>query len=108
MRLSVPGVLLLGLTAPLGQYLVAVNRPQRGLIAVAIAAAVAVGGNYAAIRLGAGLEGIALATGAAYGVYWAALSVVSICQELTRREACRYAAVAGLAVFPSVVLALVI
>ncbi|MBI3467120.1 MAG: polysaccharide biosynthesis C-terminal domain-containing protein, partial [Planctomycetes bacterium] len=108
MRLSVPGVLLLGLTAPLSQYLVAVNRPQRGLIAVAIAAIVGIAGNYAAVRLGAGLEGIALATGIAYGVYWAVLSTVSICQELTPREAGRYAVVTVLGTSPSVIIALVI
>jgi len=106
MRISVPGILLLGLTAPLGQYLVAVNRTGRGLIAVAAGAVVGIAGIYTAIRLQLGLDGIALATAVAYSVYWAGLSLVSIFPELTSREACRYVLVTVLGTTPSIILAL--
>lgn len=103
-----PGVLLQSLALPASQFMVAVDRQNRALIAVLIATAVAAGGNHLALTYGYGLTGVAAATALSYGVYFALCVGISIWGELTAAERIRYLAMLGLALGPTLGLALVL
>jgi O-antigen/teichoic acid export membrane protein len=102
----VPGVLALCVTLPAAQYLVAVKHQNRALAAVVTATALAALGNHLALTGGHGLVGVGVATGLAYVVYGILTVSISLWPQLDRPGRSRYFAMLGLAVVPSVGLAI--
>jgi O-antigen/teichoic acid export membrane protein len=97
----VPGIVLLAVTLPLNQFLVAVCRERTALVATLIGLALAAVGDYAALSLGYGIEGVAAATAFAYGGYYALLVGTSIWRWLDPVDRRRYLLMhAGLLVAP--------
>jgi O-antigen/teichoic acid export membrane protein len=86
----VPGTVALVLALPAGQYLVAVGRQKRALLAVFPAIAVAGLGNHLALRSGFGLTGVAAATAFAYMAYLILVVAISFWRELGSPERQRY------------------
>jgi O-antigen/teichoic acid export membrane protein len=103
----VPGVLTLCVALPASQYLVAVNRQKRALVAAAVATMLAAVGNHLALVSGHGLVGVAAATAAAYGVYWGLTVAISLWPELDRAHRRRYVGMLGLVAGPAVLAAVV-
>ena len=101
----VPGVAALCATLPASQYLVAVNRQNRALAAVATATVLAAVGNHLALRGGYGLVGVAAATAAAYVAYWGLVVSISLWPELDGAQRRRYLLMIGLMLAPAVILA---
>ena len=104
----VPGVLALCLALPASQYLVAVNRQRRALAAVLVATPFGAAGNHLALTGGYGLVGVAAATATAYVVYLVLVVRISLWAELDRAGRLRYLAMLGLALTPTVGLAIVL
>lgn len=97
----VPGSLAMAVSLPAGQYLVAVNRQGRALVVVCIATAFGALGNHLTLTAGLGLVGVAMATTAAYLIYFILLTAVSIWPELTAAARLRYAAMLFSTVLPA-------
>lgn len=101
----VPGVVGLCATLPASQYLVAVNRQNRALIAVATATVLAAAANHLALCGGYGLMGVAAATAIAYVAYWGLVVSVSLWPELDGPHRRRYLVMVGLMLAPTLILA---
>lgn len=82
----VPGTVALVLSIPATQFLVAVGRQERALLAVLPAIGLAALGNHFALRSGLGLTGVAASTTLAYVAYMALVIGISFWQDLTARE----------------------
>ena len=102
----VPGVIALSLAQPGSQYLIAVGRQRRALVVVLIATAVAAIGNHLVLRAGLGLSGVAMATAAAYFVYFLLTLGVSLWIDLDRAGRLRYLLMLTLALGPTLSAAL--
>ena len=104
----VPGVVALVLSLSANQYLVAIDRQGRALVAVLAAIALAAVGNHVALAGGHGLVGVAAATSLSYlGCFLVAMRI-SIWIELSRAERLRCGAMLGLALLPSLASAIVL
>lgn len=103
-----PGVLLQSLALPASQFLVAVDRQNRALVALLIATGLAAGGNHLALTHGYGLNGVAASTALSYASYFALCVGISIWGDLSARERVRYLAMLGLALGPTLGLAIVL
>ncbi|HVX11244.1 MAG TPA: lipopolysaccharide biosynthesis protein [Pirellulales bacterium] len=86
----VPGTLMLAVTLPLHQYLVAVCRERVALVASVAALALTALGDYAVLAGGQGMLGIAAITSVAYGLYCVALFFLSLWPELDGQARRRY------------------
>jgi O-antigen/teichoic acid export membrane protein len=104
----VPGAVAQAMALPAGQYLVAIDRQNRALVVVAIAALLAAAGDYLAVAGGYGLVGVAAATSGAYVVYYVLSVATALWGELDRQERTRYIAMMGLALAPTIGLAIVL
>ena len=104
----VPGVVTLCVALPASQYLVAVNRQKRALVAVATATMLAGVGNHLALRGGYGLVGVAAATAAAYAVYWGLTVSISLWPELDAAHRGRYLGMLALLMGPTLLAAVVL
>ena len=104
----VPGALALALSLPASQYLIAVDRQRRALAAVVAATALAAVANHLALNGGYGLPGVAVATTAGYVVYLVIVVGVSLWIELESFERFRYLAMLGLALGPTIGMALLL
>jgi len=104
----IPGVVALVVALPASQYLIAVNRQGRALAAVVIATAAAGLGNHLALSGGYGLTGVAAATAGGYLLYLVLLVAVSIWSELEPQARLRYLTMSGLALGPTLGLALLL
>lgn len=104
----VPGALALCATLPASQYLVAVNRQRRALWAVLAATAFGAVANHVALAGGHGLPGVAMATCAAYGVYFVLVVGVSLWIDLDAAGRLRYLGMSCLAAGPTLAAALVL
>lgn len=101
MMYLVPGTIAAGLALPAGQCLIAVDR-QRATLPVTIAALILGGvANFAAIRAGWGVVGVAAATSLSYVVHWGLLTRIALWSDLSRRDRVRYVLLVGLAVVPT-------
>jgi O-antigen/teichoic acid export membrane protein len=98
----VPGVVALTAALPAGQYLIAVGRQRRALVAVSIATAAAALGNHFALSAGYGLVGVAAATAAGYAFYWVLVVAMSLWGELDHAGRIRYVAMIALALGPTI------
>ncbi len=96
-----PGTVAIALALPPSQYLVAVEREARALWTVVAATVLAAVGNYAALKAGWGLSGVAASTAASYLVYMALSVAVSFWSELEVRERVRFVAMHALAIAPA-------
>ena len=86
MKVLVLGVYFLGVTEPFIYYLTVLEK-QKQLIPVSLlVSAVAIVGNYWALKTGWGLVGVALATSAALVIKWIALFLLSTKDLLTGTE----------------------
>jgi len=101
----IPGAILLTIAAPASQYLIAINRQRRAVAIVAVVLAMAALFNHLAIAAGWGLVGVAMATTAAYGCYFALVAGVSLWTDLPRGERLRYASMTSLALLPTLLVA---
>lgn len=97
LRWLIPGTVLLVLSLPLHQWLIAVGRERHSVAALAACLAVAALGNFTAVRLELGLVGIAATTAAAYGAYWLLLFSVSMAPALSHVERGRLLCAAAVA-----------
>jgi O-antigen/teichoic acid export membrane protein len=104
----VPGVVALCVTLPAAQYLVAVNRQSRALVAVVIGTVLAAVGNHLALTGGYGLVGVAAATAAGYVAYCVLTVSISIWTELDLAHRLRYSGMVGLMLAPTLTLAVVL
>ena len=104
----VPGVIAMTLALPGSQYLIAVGRQRRALVAVSIATAIAALGNHLALRGGFGLIGVAAATAVGYAVYFLLVTALSLWIELDAAGRLRYIAGLTLALAPTVTLAVLL
>ena len=102
------GVVALVLALPASQYLVAIDRQRRALIAVTLAMGLAAVGNHVALRSGFGLVGVAAATAIGYAAYFALVLKTSLWIELDRSERMRYVTMLILALGPTLGLAVVL
>ena len=100
-----PGVVLLSLALPASQYLVAVDRQGRALLAVVLATGMTAAGNHLALTADGGLTGLAAATAAGYTAYFVLIVGISIWRELPWAERLRYVALITLVIAPTVGLA---
>ncbi|HET6882831.1 MAG TPA: hypothetical protein VFI31_21870, partial [Pirellulales bacterium] len=85
----VPGIVMLALSLPLSQFLVAVCRERVALAVSVLALVGAAAGDYAALALGFGMLGVAASTAIAYAVYFILMLSFSIWPRLdgtTRRR----------------------
>ena len=98
----VPGAVAMSLALAGNQYLIAVDRQRRALAAVLAALGVTALGNHLALRGGYGLVGVAAATAAGYGFYFALVTAVSFWLELDGRQRVRYVLMHLLAIVPAV------
>jgi O-antigen/teichoic acid export membrane protein len=96
----VPGVIALALALPGSQYLVAVGRQRRALVAIVAATALAAVGNHFALVGGYGLVGVAAATAGAYAAYFLLTAAISIWPELDRHDRLRYVTMLALLLVP--------
>ena len=101
----VPGVVALCVALPAAQYLIAVNRQRRALVAVVMATVLAAVGNHLALTGGYGLVGVAAATAAGYVAYCVLSVRISIWTELDRACRLRYLTMLGLMLAPTITLA---
>jgi O-antigen/teichoic acid export membrane protein len=85
-----PGSVALVLSLPAGQYLVAVGRQTRALLAILPAIGVAALGNHFALHGGLGLTGVAAATALANLAYMLLVVGISFWPELGRPERQRH------------------
>jgi len=102
----VPGVVALLMALPAAQYLVAVDRQKRALAAVVLATLFAVAGNHVALTGGYGLVGVAVATAAAYGVYFVLVVGCSLWMELGAADRFRYGGMLALTLVAPIVVAI--
>jgi len=102
----VPGVLAMCVALPAAQYLIAVDRQRRALVAVVIATLLAAVGNHLALTGGYGLVGVAAATAAGYVAYCVLSVRISMWTELDRACRLRYLAMLGLTLAPTITLAI--
>lgn len=102
----VPGVVALCVALPAAQYLVAVKHQNRALAAVVTATVLAALGNHLALAGGHGLVGVAVATALSYVVYGVLTVSISLWPRLDRPGRSRYFAMLGLALVPSIGLAI--
>jgi len=98
----VPGAVALTLALPGSQMLVAVGRQRRALGAVLVATVAAACGNYAALRGGYGLIGVAAATAAGYALYFVLVVAVSFWIDLDVTERLRYIVAVAFALGPTI------
>lgn len=96
----IPGAVALGLSLPASQCLAAVYRERWALGAVLAGVALAAAGNYAALHGGRGLVGVAIATSAAYVVYFLLLVAISLWREIDAPARRRYAVALTFSVAP--------
>ena len=97
----VPGVTMLAITLPLNQYLVAICRERAALVASVVALLAAAVGNYAALKLGYGMAGVAASTAIVYGAYYLLMLFLSIWPDLDGPTCYRYVLThAALLAFP--------
>ena len=85
-----PGSLALVLSLPAGQYLVAVGRQNRALLAIVPAVLGAALGNHFALQNGFGLTGVAATTAVSYLTYTALVVGISFWKELGSSEQGRF------------------
>jgi len=104
----VPGSVALVLSLPAGQYLVAVGRQNRALLAILPAIALAGLGNHLALRGGFGLTGVAAATAFAYAAYLVLVVAISFWRELSRPEHRRFLFLTTLVLLPTLAAALLL
>ncbi len=103
-----PATVTLVLSLPAGQYLVAVGRQMRALLAVLPAIAVAALGNHLALRGGFGLTGVAAATAVAYVAYTVLVVGISFWQELNRNQRGRHLLLTALVLLPTLAVSIVL
>ncbi len=104
----VPGTVALVLSLPAGQYLVAVGRQTRALVAIFPAIAVAAVGNHLALRHGFGLTGVAAATAFSYVAYMLLVVGISFWQEIGQSERRRYLLLTTLVLLPTLTAAVLL
>lgn len=97
----VPGVAALGLSLPATQYLVAVGRQKRALVAAVVGTAMAAAGNHVALTTGLGLAGVAAASALAYAGYYVLCVGMSLWPHLAGPERMRYLAAIGMVTVPT-------
>lgn len=86
----VPGTMMLSLALPLNQFLVAICQERTALSAAVATVVVAAAGDFIALVLGFGIEGVAASTAAAYCGYYGLLLWTSFGQSLNARGRRRY------------------
>jgi O-antigen/teichoic acid export membrane protein len=86
----VPGIVMLALTLPLNQLLVAICRERVALLAVLFALACAAVGDWVALAFGHGMMGVAAATALAYAIYFLLMLLLSIWPRLDPAARSRY------------------
>ncbi len=96
-----PGTVALSLALPASQYLIAIDRQNRALAAVLAATGLAAVADHVALTNGMGLAGVAAATAWGYVAYFLLSARISIWPELGPAERCRYVAMLGLAIVPT-------
>lgn len=101
-----PATVALILSLPAGQYLVAVGRERRALLAILPAIPLAALGNHLALTGSAGLAGVAAATAFAYVAYTVLVVAVSFWQELDRAGRRRYLVLTALGLAPTLTAAI--
>ena len=101
-----PATVALILSLPAGQYLVAVGRERRALLAILPAIPLAALGNHLALTGSAGLAGVAAATAFAYVAYTMLVVAVSFWQELDRAGRRRYLVLTALGLAPTLTAAI--
>jgi len=102
----IPGAILLTIAAPASQYLIAINRQRRAVAVVAAVVVVAAVANRLALAAGWGLTGVAAATTASYACYFVLVVGVSLWIELSPGERWRWLGTIGLALVPTLAVAL--
>ncbi len=104
----VPGTVALVLSIPATQYLVAVGRQQRALLAILPAIGLAALGNHLALRGGFGLTGVAASTALAYTAYMLLVIGISFWRELTGRQRRRSLLLTTLIVMPTLIVSIIL
>jgi O-antigen/teichoic acid export membrane protein len=104
----IPGVLALVLALPCGQYMVAVGRQRRALLAVLIATGIGAAGNHVALSNGWGLSGVAAATAVGYASYFVLAAGMSFLTDLDTAGRARYVLMHALALIPTLTSALLL
>jgi len=102
----VPGNIALSMALPASQYLIAVDRQNRALVAVVVATLLAATAIHLALTTGHGLIGVAAATSLGYGVYGFLTLAISLWPELDAMERLRLVGMQILINLPPVLLAL--
>lgn len=108
MQLLIPGTVALMLGLPISQYLVAVFQEQRALLAVIFGLVVGTIGNVTALSTGAGIQGAAIATTAAYSAYLVVLVWLSLGKELSAGQFKSYLSTQLVAILPTLITAWVV
>ena len=96
----IPGVMFLAMALPCSQYMIAVGRQRRALVAVLIATGIGALGNHIALSGGWGLQGVAAATALGYASYFALSAAMSLLIDLDTAGKIRYFVVHALAMTP--------
>lgn len=104
----VPGTVALVLSLPAGQYLVAVGRQNRALLAILPAIGFAALGNHLALRSGYGLAGVAAATASAYVAYMILVVSISFWPKLGQPERRRFLFLTALVLLPTLTAAILL
>ncbi|MBN2216902.1 MAG: oligosaccharide flippase family protein [Pirellulales bacterium] len=102
----IPGAILLTIAAPANQFLIAVNRQRRAVAVAAAVVVLAAAANYFALAAGWGLAGVAMATTASYACYFVLVVGASLWIELPGGERLRWLATVGVALLPTLLVAL--
>jgi O-antigen/teichoic acid export membrane protein len=102
----VPGNIALSMALPASQYLVAVDRQNRALVAAVVATILAAAANHLVLTAGHGLIGVAVATSVGYGIYGLLTLAISLWPELDAMERLRLVGMQALINIPPVLLAL--
>lgn len=93
-----PGAIVLGLTLPVSQMLVAVGRERQVLVSLVGSSLVSVVATWLALRSGGGLAALAAATSLGYLVHLLWLAALGVWPHLGAAERLRYTAITLLAI----------